>query len=169
VIFVVQGTYAVSSKADEVIQTLLGSCVATCMHDPVAKIGGLNHFLLPGDSQATSNTLSYGTHAMEMLINSLMRLGARRERLQAKLFGGARMMTSGKDIGVQNGEFAKRFLERERILCTSVSLGGLQARKIRMYPTTGAVQQMFVGEATIVPVAPPPPTKVAGGGELELF
>jgi chemotaxis protein CheD len=168
VIFVVQGSYAVSAKPDDVIQTLLGSCVACCMHDPIAKVGGMNHFLLPGDTQATSNTLSYGTHAMEMLINSLMRLGARRERLQAKLFGGARMITAGKDIGVQNGEFGKRFLERERITCTSVSLGGLQARKIRMYPTTGAVQQMFVGEATIVPVAAPAPVR-AGGGELELF
>ena len=167
-IFVVQGSYAVSAQPDEVIQTLLGSCVACCMHDPLGKVGGMNHFLLPGDTQATSNTLSYGTHAMEMLINSLMRLGARRERLQAKVFGGARMMAAGKDIGIQNGEFAKRFLERERIACTSVSLGGLQARKIRMHPTTGSVQQMFVGEAAIVPVAVPVPVRT-GGGDLELF
>jgi chemotaxis protein CheD len=138
------------------------------MHDPVAKVGGMNHFLLPGDTQAGPNSLSYGTNAMEVLINALMRQGARRERLQAKLFGGARMMTSGRDIGGLNGEFARRFLEREHIPCTSVSLGGTQARKIRMYPTTGVVQQMFVGESTVVPVVVvSAPTRASG--ELELF
>jgi len=167
-IFVVQGTYAVSSNPDEVIQTLLGSCVATCLYDPVAKVGGLNHYLLSGENQVSNNSLSYGTNAMEMLINGLMKLGARRERLQAKLFGGASMMAAGRDIGLQNGEFGKRFLERERIALISTSLGGKQARKIRMIPTTGHVQQMMVQDAVPLIVQKPAAARQPVD-DLELF
>ncbi|MEO8529602.1 MAG: chemotaxis protein CheD [Deltaproteobacteria bacterium] len=167
-IFVVQGTFAVSNKTDEIIHTLLGSCVATCLYDPVVRVGGLNHYLLSGENHAGSNSLSYGTNAMEMLINALMRLGARRENLQAKLFGGASLIASGRDIGAQNGEFGKRFLERERITLLSASLGGTQARKIRMNATTGHVQQMFVQEQVPV-VVQKPMAKRAPADDLELF
>ena len=172
-IFVIQGSFAVSDKADEVIQTLLGSCVATCLYDPVARVGGMNHFLLPGEERTEVNSMSYGAHSMEVLINALMRLGARRDTMQAKIFGGARMMTSGRDIGQNNGIFARSFLQRERIQLVSESIGGDQARKIRMVPTTGNVQQMFVGTAASVPA--PPPSKAAArpapasSGDLELF
>ena len=167
-IFVVQGHFAASDKPDEVIQTLLGSCVATCLYDPVAKVGGLNHYLLSGENQVSNNSLSYGTNAMEVLINALMRLGARRDRLQAKLFGGASMIAAGRDIGQQNGEFGKRLLERERIPLTSASLGGKQARKIRMVPTTGHVQQMLVQDIVPLIVQKPALTR-APADDLELF
>src|SRR5690606_754835 len=128
-IHVIQGEYAVSDDSEAMICTLLGSCVSACMCDPVARVGGLNHFLLPEGEGASSN-LSYGVHAMELLINDLLRRGAKRNRLEAKLFGGARMIQSTHDIGAQNAQFAKEFLAAEAIRLTGGSLGGLHARRI---------------------------------------
>ncbi len=172
VIHVVQGEYAVAEHGGVVLNTILGSCVATCMRDPVTGIGGMNHFLLPGDENETSTSMRYGVNAMELLINALIQRGAIRGRLEAKLFGGANVMNNLSDIGAKNAVFAQKFLEAEGIACVGKSLGGTQARRVRYWPETGRAAQMLVDSsmANLVsierakPAAPPPPS-----GDLELF
>ena len=156
---VIQGDFHISEKEDDVLTTVLGSCVAVCLFDPVRRIGGMNHFLLPsGDTGGTVN-VRYGTHAMELLINGLLKKGAQRDMLQAKVFGGARMNDSFRDIGGSNAAFARTFLADEGLPITAESLGGKAARRLRFWPTTGRVRQLLVESAAeIPPVAPPPPT-----------
>lgn len=138
----IQGEYQVSGDPDIVLTTILGSCVATCLCDPVAKVGGMNHFLLPG--KAEPNGIRHGLLAMELLINGLLKMGARRHRIEAKLFGGAMMNKNLAKIGDANCAFAIQFLEDEGIRCLSQSLGGSKARRIRYVPTTGSAQQRLV-------------------------
>lgn len=141
---VVQGDYAVSSDQTVVMSTVLGSCVAVCLFDLRARVGGMNHFLLAGTDTADSDDLKYGVNAMELLINQLLRAGADRHMLQAKLFGGARMTDHARDIGHSNAVFALDFLEREGIACLSQSLGGDKARRVQFTPTTGAARQLQI-------------------------
>ncbi len=140
-VHVAQGQFKTSSRPDTVLLTVLGSCVATCLYDPEAKIGGMNHFLLPDGGGEESRTMTYGVHSMELLINSLMRHGADRRRLRAKIFGGARMIDGLSDIGARNGVFARQFLRQEGIPCEAESLGGTLARRVRFWPATGRAQQ----------------------------
>ena len=139
---VIQGEFLVSSEPGDVLTTILGSCVAAFMRDPVAGVGGLNHFLLPGGDPNDRTAMKYGLNSMELLINALIREGARRERLEAKLFGGGRIVPGLTDIGAANGQFAEDFLRREGIVNLGGSLGGDQGRKIRVWPVSGQVQQM---------------------------
>lgn len=141
---VIQGEYRVSNDPSEVLTTFLGSCVATCMYDPVAQIGGINHFLLPGGAEKSVNSYRYGLYSMELLINDLLKLGAQRDRLEAKLFGGAKMHDGLGHIGDANARFAINFLQAENIRCVSSSLGGVQARRIKFHPTTGRAQQLLL-------------------------
>ena len=105
----------------------------------------MNHFLLPfGPKAAASSPERYGVHAMEVLINALLKDGAMRSRLQAKLFGGARMSAALTDIGPSNARFARDFLANEEIPCRAESLGGAQARRVLFRPATGQVRQMLV-------------------------
>lgn len=157
VIHVIQGTFEVSDRHDDVMTTILGSCVCTGLCDPVRGVGGINHFLLPDSGSGGGGQLKYGLHAMELLINALLKLGADRSRLQAKLFGGARMHQGLGTIGQSNSEFALQFLRTEGIPCISQSLGGTAARRIRYWPTTGRAQQMsLAGSEPLVEVAPRP-------------
>jgi len=166
---VVQGEYAVSHDPDEVLTTLLGSCVAACIVDRQAGVGGMNHFLLPGDG--SSDGLRYGVNSMELLINGLLQLGARRERMEGKLFGGARVLNGFSDIGQQNAEFARRFLEDEGVTCVGESLGGNLGRRVQFWPATGRALQKFLSpkdkEALeLQPQAPPAPAEDDGAVEL---
>lgn len=172
VVHVVQGEYMVVSEPGVVLTTILGSCVATCMWDPVAAVGGINHFLLPGDESSGSDSMKYGVNAMELLVNGLLQHGALRSRLQAKLFGGARVIQNLSDIGEKNGEFALKFLRMENIACVGQSLGGDRARRIRFWPQTGRAAQMLL-EASNPEVQSaerrrpaPPPSSAAGSIEL---
>jgi chemotaxis protein CheD len=142
----VQGEHAVSDDADVALTTVLGSCVAACMWDAQAGLGGMNHFLLPGALHRSSG-VEQGVHAMELLINALLQGGARRDRLEAKLFGGARMVKNLSDIGAQNAAFAADFLRQEKIVNHGGSLGGEQARRIRFWPVTGKAQQLLLGRS----------------------
>src|SRR5579863_8593818 len=104
-IHIVQGEYRVSTDPDTVVSTLLGSCVAACIRDPIAGVGGMNHFLLPGEGGRPADAQDaerYGDYLMEFLVNGLMQQGAQRDRLEAKLFGGARMMRGLSAIGRKN-------------------------------------------------------------------
>lgn len=166
-IHVVQGEHYVSTEPHVVLTTILGSCVAACMRDPVAGVGGMNHFLLPGDPEMArgADAMRYGVHAMELLVNGLLRQGAQRQRLEAKLFGGGRMMKGLTDVGNLNADFAQRFLRDEGIAMVGGSLGGDRGRRIQFWPVSGRARQVVLsaGEHTVfqaerrVNVEPPPP------------
>jgi chemotaxis protein CheD len=144
---ITQGEYGVSTHPGEVFTTILGSCVAVCLYDPRAKVGGMNHFLLPGDQGgSTTDVSSFGLNSMELLINGLLKKGANRNRFEAKVFGGGKMIERLSDIGSKNAEFAMEFLSFEGIPCVSKSLGGVKARRLRFWPVSGHVQMMLLGE-----------------------
>ncbi|HLQ20405.1 MAG TPA: chemotaxis protein CheD [Tabrizicola sp.] len=153
-VHVVQGDYVVSDRDNTVLTTILGSCVSTCISDPVARVGGMNHFLLPGDASGDTQSIRYGLYAMELLINGLLKMGANKNRLSAKLFGGASMSDGFGRIGEENGRFALEFLANEGIPCIAQSLGGTHARRIRFTPTTGYAQQLIVQQNELNTVPP---------------
>jgi len=168
---IIQGENHVSGDPGVVISTLLGSCVAVCLQDPVAHVGGMNHFLLgePGkdDTVSQGNMQRYGVHAMELLINALMGKGAVRSRMRAHLYGGANIIAGLGSIGSSNAAFARRFMETEGIAIGHCDLGGTHARKVEFMP--------YEGKTRSVAVADPPPTiplalrTAQRGGDLELF
>lgn len=167
---IIQGEQRVSEDPRDVLATLLGSCVAACLHDPVAGVGGMNHFLLPGDSGPgeRGHAERFGVHAMELLVNALLARGASRARLEAKLFGGASTMQGLSDIGALNASFATRFLQRESIRITSECLGGTRGRRVQFWPVSGRARRSFMGTTEAVPV-PRPARAVPAAGALELF
>lgn len=167
---IVQGEYHVSADPGEVITTLLGSCVAACLHDEHAGIGGMNHFLLPGDLEGSMQCESYGLHLMELLVNAMLKQGARRNHLKAKLFGGAKTVRRMRDIGSSNATFAREFLVREDIEIVATSLGGSVGRRLQYWPVTGRARQMLMNASEAVPE----PVRLSNpihamAGELELF
>lgn len=164
--YIVQGEFRVSRDPAEVLSTVLGSCVAVCLWDPGGKVGGMNHFLLPAaPGQADSRMLRYGAHAMEMLINELLKLGARRRGLQAKLFGGASVTDTLGPIGQANAAFAVNYLATEDIPCIAKSLGGTRARRIVFRPATGHVRQLIVDGSLPDPKTDPAPARKGQGRE----
>jgi chemotaxis protein CheD len=169
---IVQGENAIHSEAGVMISTLLGSCVAACLYDPVAKVGGMNHFLLgePGnDHHVSASEMSrYGVHAMELLINGMMARGAVRERLQAHLYGGANIVSGLGGIGTSNAAFARRFMEAEGIAIGHTDLGGTSARKVEFLPHEGRSRCTKVADR--VQERPPVPIPApVDSGDLELF
>jgi chemotaxis protein CheD len=171
-VHVIQGDYFVTDDENIVLTTILGSCVAACMCDPVAKIGGMNHFLLPDDGgrQENSGVARHGVHLMELLVNGLMQRGARRDRLQVKLFGGGKLFAGLTDIGGRNADFAEQFIRAEGFKYAGGNLRGLQGRRIRYWPITGQAKQIFIesGEVPNVPVQRAPVVEPASGS-VELF
>lgn len=174
---IVQGEHHVAKDPDVMLTTILGSCVAACLYDPVAALGGMNHFLLPGDRPGAElgqggGAMRYGAYSMELLVNGLLREGAQRHRLRAKLFGGARMLKGLTDVGDANADFAERFLKQEGINVVGGSLRGDRGRRIQFWPTTGRAQQIEFGNnedaifKTESRIAPAPPK---AAGRLELF
>lgn len=136
-------------SGEEMLVTVLGSCVAACIRDTQSGIGGMNHFLLPTErkNKRTQNwhdydseITRYGDLAMEQLINKIINLGGKRENLEAKIFGGARMFkTSLSDIGSQNIAFVIEYLKTEKITIVKQDVAGTNARKIYYIPSTGDV------------------------------
>ncbi len=148
------GEFYVTPKSDEVLVTVLGSCVSACIRDPRTGIGGMNHFMLPqGDGGSWAGESSrYGDFAMEKLINELIKKGCPRERMEVKVFGGANVIDSSTAIGSKNAEFVLRFLENEGIACAAQDLGGLHPRRIQYYPSTGRVVRKLlqVNESVLI-------------------
>lgn len=164
---VAQGEIRVESRSDVCLTTILGSCVAACIFDPVARTGGMNHFILSGDTLPQSGASErYGVYLMEVLINALLEKGAERPRLLGKLFGGARTTTGRTEIGATNAAFAKRFLAMENIPLVGVSLGGTQVRRVEFWPCTGRARQIYIEAPE---PAPPPVPETAALGEVEFF
>jgi chemotaxis protein CheD len=137
------GDCYVSRKPMEMLVTILGSCVAACIRDPLAGVGGMNHFLLPETSNSidpnSSDAARYGAYAMEQLINQIMKAGGARNRLEVKVFGGGNVTSSTAMIGDKNVAFVRRFLKDEGLKIASEDLGGNLPRRIHYYPDTGRV------------------------------
>ena len=131
------------TTTDTVLTTVLGSCVAACIVDIDNGVAGMNHFMLPdeGDSTARDQTESmrYGAYAMDVLIRELIRSGARRDRLQAKVFGGAAVLANMTtlNIGDRNADFVLRYLNAERISVAAQDLRGQHARRVCFMPASG--------------------------------
>lgn len=131
-----------ASHSPMVVRTVLGPCIAACLFDPVSLIGGMNHFMLPSGAEDTGLPTRFGVHAMEMLINQLMQLGADRCRLQAKVFGGADVLrTQGAHLKVaeKNRRFVHEFLETERISLVARRVGGVDPLQVYFFTHTGKV------------------------------
>jgi chemotaxis protein CheD len=172
---IVQGEHCVDDDPHTVITTILGSCIAACIWDGVAGVGGMNHFLLPGDGKYRNpggDAMRFGVHAMELLVNGLLQRGAVKNRMRAKLFGGARMIKGLTDIGELNAIFAEKFLCEEGITLVGGSLRGEQGRRIQFWPVSGRARQVLLAGETksILDLehARPLP-KPADTGALELF
>jgi len=135
------------SKTDEAISTVLGSCISACIWDEKMGIGGMNHFMLPvkGDSVGhngwqnnNSYTCRYGLWAMEYLINEILKYGGNRQNLQVKLFGGGNVLRNmSSDVGGKNIQFAKEYIENEKLPVVGSDVGGPWPRKVLFYPETG--------------------------------
>jgi len=132
---------------DMLIVTVLGSCVSACIRDRVSGIGGMNHFMLPDEGKliGTHGNISaggrYGVHAMELLINQILKLGGRRDRLEAKVFGGGNVLQGFmlSNVGQQNAEFIVEYLSLERIPIAARDLLDVWPRKIYFFPRSGKV------------------------------
>lgn len=144
---VTQGDSYVSSDAGEVLTTILGSCIAACISDPQAGVGGMNHFLLAHGRGSDQDATRYGVNAMEVLINGLLKRGAVRQRLVAKLFGGANVISGLSDVGASNAAFAEKFLADEGIALIGGDLRGTSARRIQFWPLSGRARQQAVASA----------------------
>ncbi|WP_373376060.1 chemoreceptor glutamine deamidase CheD [Cupriavidus nantongensis] len=131
------------TRDDVVLTTVLGSCVAACIRDEVAGVGGMNHFMLPDDDGSADRMLSasmrYGSYALEVLINELLKMGARRERLEAKVFGGGAVLANMTtlNIGDRNADFVLRYLKAEEVRVAAQDLRGPHARRVSYFPIGG--------------------------------
>ncbi|PQP02004.1 chemoreceptor glutamine deamidase CheD [Massilia phosphatilytica] len=140
---ILPGEYYYTGK-DMLIVTVLGSCVSACIRDRVKGLGGMNHFMLPdgGDpGNPVSASMRYGTYAMEVLINDLLKAGARRDHLEAKVFGGGAVLRgfSAMNVGERNAAFVINFLKTERIPVLAEDLNDIYPRKVYFFPRTGKV------------------------------
>jgi len=140
---ILPGEYYFTSK-DMLIVTVLGSCVSACIRDRTTGLGGMNHFMLPdggGDGSPVSASARYGTYAMEILINDLLKAGAKRENLEAKVFGGGAVLKgfTAINVGERNAAFVLSFLKTERIRVVAEDLNDIHPRKVYFFPRTGKV------------------------------
>jgi len=138
------GDYYATSEKEVVISTLLGSCVSVCLMDPAAGVAGLNHFMLPRrislNGAGFSDDARYGVHAMEIMIARMMELGAWRNNLRAKIFGGGRVMdTLLSNVAQANIDFALAYLKAEGIPVVAGDVGGRGGRKLYFFPDSFAV------------------------------
>lgn len=176
---ILPGEYYYTCK-DMMIVTVLGSCVSACIRDRVTGIGGMNHFMLPDSSDTdspVSASMRYGTYAMEVLINDLLKAGARRENLEAKVFGGGNVLRGfvAINVGERNAQFVRSYLRAENIRVMAEDLNDIYPRKVYFFPRTGRVlvkklkqlnnntlvnrEQDYASRLQTVPVA----------GDVELF
>jgi chemotaxis protein CheD len=167
---IMQGEIRVSDADNVVLTTILGSCIACCLYDPRAKLGGMNHFLLPLPPQAGPADIGaaqrYGLYAMEVLVNEMLKAGANRNFMRARLYGGANLHVGMRSIGTDNAKFAVQFLAADGIDLASSDTGGNSARRLDFQPTTGRIRCRKVQDSVAeIPRTPPKPQV----GEIELF
>ncbi|MEJ2529055.1 MAG: chemoreceptor glutamine deamidase CheD [Gammaproteobacteria bacterium] len=143
---ILPGEYYVT-RNNEIITTVLGSCVSACMHDMVAGVGGMNHFMLPvsngqgwsgkGDLVSTANR--YGNFAMEHMINEILKNGGRKRNIEVKIFGGGSIISTMTHIGELNIKFVRMYLENEGLRLVGEDVGDIYPRKVVYFPATGRV------------------------------
>lgn len=142
---ILPGEYYATGR-NMVLVTVLGSCVCACIRDRVSGIGGMNHFMLPDSGRDRNNPLGesarYGTYAMEILINQLLKMGAKRGNLEAKVFGGASVLRgfTVNNVGERNAEFVMQFLNTEKIPVIAQDMLDVNPRKVYYFPATGLVR-----------------------------
>ncbi|MDH3210283.1 MAG: chemoreceptor glutamine deamidase CheD [Burkholderiaceae bacterium] len=171
---VLPGEYFVHHE-DLLMLTTLGSCIAVCLWDRTRRIGGLNHFMLPEGSGGEASG-RFGGYAMELLINAMMKYGAARNSLEAKVFGGGRVINGmdSMNVGERNTEFALDYLKTERIPVISKDVLDIYPRKVCFLPVSGKamVKRLASGNtdallaqerASVRDIAP------ASGGSVDLF
>jgi chemotaxis protein CheD len=144
---ILPGEYYATDR-DIALVTVLGSCVAACIRDRVSGVGGMNHFMLPRDENRNplSRSARYGAFAMEVLINQLLRMGARRESLEAKIFGGGAVIPdfTTLNVGESNAAFVTDYLNKEQIQVSAEDLMGTEPRKVYFFPRTGRVMVRMI-------------------------
>jgi chemotaxis protein CheD len=168
---IVQGEAKASTDPRVEMSTILGSCVATCLFDPIARVGGMNHFLLaepPAHVRNQAFDSDYGLYLMELLVNEMLNLGAHKGRMRARLYGGANLNPDLSPIGTANAAFARQFLERENIPKVFEDLEGTQARRIQFRPVSGQVRARLV-PADTAPTQKPLGRPQSALGTVELF
>jgi chemotaxis protein CheD len=162
-LIVLPGDHYVTNNKDLALVTLLGSCVAACIRDTQLGLGGLNHFLLPGDSGLSNagtgdgggvestKSMRYGVFAMEALVNDIIRRGGSKSNLEAKVFGAGNVIdtSASETVGEKNANFVVDYLRREGVQIAAQDLGGARARRIFFFPKTGRVLVLRL-EPTIV-------------------
>jgi chemotaxis protein CheD len=143
---VLPGEFYVSAQ-EEMISTVLGSCISACVRDRQRQIGGMNHFMLPeplGErdswSSAVGRAARYGSDAMEQLINAILKAGGRREDLVVKVFGGGRVLAQMTDVGQRNIAFIKRYLAAESLELLAADVGDIYPRQVQFFPASGRVR-----------------------------
>jgi chemotaxis protein CheD len=146
VVRVLPGEFYVSGS-DEVVSTVLGSCVSACIHDAERGVGGMNHFMLPepmGERDSWSSAIGraarYGSDAMEQLINAILKAGGQRANLRIKVFGGGRVLAQLSDVGQRNIDFVHRYIEAERLQLAAEDLGDVYPRQVQFFPHSGRVR-----------------------------
>jgi chemotaxis protein CheD len=145
------------TREDEVIDTVLGSCVAACIRNPRLGIGGMNHFMLPRPAgtgndaweKVAGRATRYGTASMEQLINRVLSAGGERKELEVKLFGGGRVLSSLSDIGARNITFVREFLRKEGLKVLSEDMGDTCSRHVHYFPRTGRVRVRHLSPRTL--------------------
>lgn len=142
------GEHYVTTRGDVVITTTLGSCVAACIRDAVAGVGGMNHFMLPSsDSGAWGSdtaSLRFGNFAMERLVNEILKRGGRRDRLEVKAFGGGDVLGIRSPVGKLNADFIGWYLREEGMRLAASQLGGHVARMVQYFPLTGRARVLEI-------------------------
>ncbi|CAK0775146.1 putative chemoreceptor glutamine deamidase CheD [Gammaproteobacteria bacterium] len=145
---ILPGEYYVTLQ-EEIIATVLGSCVSACVRDPNLGMGAMNHFMLPssegqvgwaGDASLTSHANRYGNHAMEHMINDMLKNGAKRKYMEVKIIGGGQIIQSNTQIGLRNIEFIRQYLTTEGLHLVGEDVGDIYPRKVLYFPTTGRVR-----------------------------
>ena len=140
---ILPGEYYVS-VTNELITTVLGSCISVCIRDAKNNIGGMNHFMLPKDNNVSDSIVSdaarYGNYAMEHLINDILHYGGERKNLEFKVFGGGKVLDMKMDIGKKNIQFVFDYLKMERFRVTSEDVGDVYPRKVNFFPLSGVAR-----------------------------
>jgi chemotaxis protein CheD len=171
------------TRQDEVLDTILGSCVSACIRSPRLRIGGMNHFMLPRPTGAGADTWDdvrgratrYGTASMEQLINRILSNGATRGELEVKVFGGARVLAAMTDVGNHNVSFVREFLKAEGLKVVAEDVGDKCPRHVQYFPTTGKVRVRHLGASQQSGIATREAQYLKGldqqpvGGEIDLF
>lgn len=164
-----QGEYRISTDPNDRFFCVLGSCIASVFFDPVARVGGMNHFLLPGRDPSATGEVKYGAHAMEQLVNGLLRAGAAKNRLEVSLFGGAKVIRTGAPIGANNAQFAQEFVQKERFKLKECQVGGTYGRRLAVVPSTGATSIDVLHNDAALPRESETPSINRPAGSIELF